>query len=383
MIHIVDVYAAVNCPSGTTLGVDCWECGTNCTAYLSNDTTNTNGNKQLNITGSGAMRDYGHYGSPWFSQAYKITNLVIEGAKRDAYGNLVSTGITYLGKNSFQDLRVKDIILPDSITSIGQSALGWSNSLESVVIPDSVSSTSTYIFQNAFKLKDVRLSESLTQLRVYTFTRTDSLEALVLPDTIDEISSSAFNGSIGVVYCPSYESCSSAGLRDDQIKVYEKDEMTGIYRTISDGKTYASPVDMQKELTCDDADTTSERYCAKLIAEYKDAKAESMAGGALCGTKEGCLKLLNMVSGELKDEDGNAYVCATNGAKNTIANCKAYGDAHDIMFGNYAIRDSGGGYALYDDNKNFLGYKGKRIYTVQEANQVSKPTGNRVSLRYK
>jgi len=42
-----------------------------------------------------------------------------------------------------------------------------------------------------------------------------------------------------------------------------------------------------------------------------------------------------------------------------------------------------GSYTIYDENNNIIGYKGKRIFTVEEANKVSKPTGNRVSLRYK
>jgi len=42
-----------------------------------------------------------------------------------------------------------------------------------------------------------------------------------------------------------------------------------------------------------------------------------------------------------------------------------------------------GSYTIYDKDNNIIGYKGKRIYTIQEANQVSAPTGNRVSLKYK
>ncbi len=41
-----------------------------------------------------------------------------------------------------------------------------------------------------------------------------------------------------------------------------------------------------------------------------------------------------------------------------------------------------GSYALYDKDGNLLGYKGKRIYTIDEANQVAGKT-NHVSIRYR
>ena len=41
-----------------------------------------------------------------------------------------------------------------------------------------------------------------------------------------------------------------------------------------------------------------------------------------------------------------------------------------------------GSIALYRDGK-LVGFKGKRIYTVEEAEKVSKKTGNTFRLRYK
>ncbi len=41
-----------------------------------------------------------------------------------------------------------------------------------------------------------------------------------------------------------------------------------------------------------------------------------------------------------------------------------------------------GSFAIYRDGK-FLAYKGKRIYTIDEANAVAKPTGNTVRIKYR
>jgi len=66
--------------------------------------------------------------------------------------------------------------------------------------------------------------------------------------------------------------------------------------------------------------------------------------------------------------------------------------ANNEVIGTYVVSTPGptkvynekdGSYTIYDKDNNIIGYEGKRIYTIQEANQVSAPTGNRVSLKYK
>jgi len=42
-----------------------------------------------------------------------------------------------------------------------------------------------------------------------------------------------------------------------------------------------------------------------------------------------------------------------------------------------------GSYTIYNPDGSIKGFKGKRIYTVQEAEMLSKPVGNTIKLRYK
>ncbi len=42
-----------------------------------------------------------------------------------------------------------------------------------------------------------------------------------------------------------------------------------------------------------------------------------------------------------------------------------------------------GSYTIKDENGNIIGFEGKRIYTIDEANAVTKPMGNTVSIRYR
>ena len=42
-----------------------------------------------------------------------------------------------------------------------------------------------------------------------------------------------------------------------------------------------------------------------------------------------------------------------------------------------------GSVTVYDQDGKFIGFKNKRIYTIEEATKLSKPTGNKFTLRYK
>jgi len=337
-------------------------------------------NGTLTISGSGRMADFDHTdakGAPWKGSSF--TNVVIEGATRDAYGNITNTGITNIGSHAFYwRYDVTNISIPDSVTSIGSNALFIPGTTQqNFKLPESVSSIGGYGLR--LNTPYLVIPESLTDIQYYSLK--GSYTSVVIPDTVTQIGGDVFNGS-ATYYCASLDICANHGAANEKIKLYEKDKNTGLYTlyTLQDGEKiplideetgktyyYSSPETMAAggfEQGCE-----TKTACEGKAAQYINDKAEAMAGGALCGTKEGCLKLMNMA------KDGT--YCST------IAACKKYGDENGIAFGNYAIPSNGGGYALYDDNNNFLGFKGKRIYTVQEANQASAPTGNRVSIRYK
>ena len=61
-------------------------------------------------------------------------------------------------------------------------------------------------------------------------------------------------------------------------------------------------------------------------------------------------------------------VCAKNSRRNQLEE---------------VYNENDGSYTIFDKNGNVIGYKGKRIYTVEEATKLSKEPGNTFKLRYK
>ena len=89
-------------------------------------------------------------------------------------------------------LFLKSLVIPDSVTNIGDYAFWGCKSLKSLVLPDGVTSIGDYAFDGCCSLRCVVISDGVTRIGNYAFWGCKSLKSLVIPDSVTHIGNGAF-----------------------------------------------------------------------------------------------------------------------------------------------------------------------------------------------
>ena len=88
--------------------------------------------------------------------------------------------------------RIKKFIIPNNVTSIGEQAFGYCDSLTSIVIPNSVTSIGDYAFYYCYSLTSIEIPSKVTNIGESAFSGCSSLTNIVIPDNVTSIGGNAF-----------------------------------------------------------------------------------------------------------------------------------------------------------------------------------------------
>ena len=318
-------------------------CGENCTySYVENGVDNDN-NPTYTLTISpidaskpASIRRYDRIGygdnyAPWINP--NITQVEIkEGIKtigEHAFENMggsnrtliLPEGLETIGAEAFHGFRATSVTLPSTLKTIGNFAF---DTILSQInhLPEGLETIGNYAFPNS-QLTDVVIPNSVTNLSAYAF----------------GVGEAGWNGAqISNLYCSEAQQagCEAAlAFRGDNATVTVYEIKDGLY--FLDGAYYSSADNMQKD-----------------VLAQKNATGESFACDDLAQCKADVLKR----KGYCKDESDCLAM-----AKSNVINYKnkSYASIDDLFSGNYIP---------------------KRIYTIDEANQVAGDK-NRVSIKYR
>ena len=116
----------------------------------------------------------------------------------------VKDGVQNIAYRAFANCEnLTQIILPESVTQIGEGAFGWCSKLESVNIPAGVRSLGGkggYMFKECFSLKSITIPYGVTEIPDSSFLECTALEYVILPETVTNIGFEAF------AYCENLKS---------------------------------------------------------------------------------------------------------------------------------------------------------------------------------
>jgi len=107
---------------------------------------------------------------------------------------IIPNSVTSIGDSAFCDCTsLTSVTIPNSVTSIGDSAFRYCTSLTSVTIPNSVTSIDDSAFWGCDNLTSVTIGDSITNISDYTFYDCTSLTSITIPDGVKSLGSFAFS----------------------------------------------------------------------------------------------------------------------------------------------------------------------------------------------
>lgn len=135
-----------------------------------------------------ATKNYGY--SPFYNQKF-LTDVTFSQAGTVTYCN---DYLLYLVNSC------KTLILPESLTSIGNSTFQGMSSLEAIVIPNNVTTIGTYAFADDNTMLSAKLSTSCAWLKEGLFSNCSSLQSIIIPSVVTKMDAYMFTNCHSLTY---------------------------------------------------------------------------------------------------------------------------------------------------------------------------------------
>ena len=125
----------------------------------------------------------------------------------------IPNSVTSIGESAFDDCTgLTSVTIPNSVTSIGQGAFGNCFGLTSVHISDIAAwcniefgnissnplSSASHLYLDGKEVKDLVIPNSVTSIGKYAFYRCSGLTSITIPNSVTSIGNDAFNGCSGL-----------------------------------------------------------------------------------------------------------------------------------------------------------------------------------------
>ena len=123
----------------------------------------------------------------------KSSNTLIAGCKN----TIIPNSVTSIGNSAFRDCRLTSVTIPNSVTSIGELAFRGC-SLTSVTIPSSVTFIGDLAFAFCRGLNSIIIPNSVKSIGQEAFSDCSGLTSVTIPSSVTSIDSSVFSGCSGL-----------------------------------------------------------------------------------------------------------------------------------------------------------------------------------------
>ncbi len=109
--------------------------------------------------------------------------------------NVIKIPDYFLGSGS----KIENLVLPETLSSIGKSAFRGSSSLVSIIIPETVTSIGESAFRECSSLVSINIPKNVTSINSFTFYDCSLLAAIIIPENMTSIGEYAFGNCSSLV----------------------------------------------------------------------------------------------------------------------------------------------------------------------------------------
>ena len=187
------------------------------------------------------------------------TEIICYPAGRKSKNYVIPNSVTSIGDSAFyRCLSLTSITIPNSVTSIGGSAFSWC-ALTNITIPNSITTIGDYAFDFCGALSNVTIPDSVTSIGDKAFSSCGSLTSVSIPNSVTSIGDGAFS------YC---DSLASVTLHDSVTSIGT--EAFYECKSLADIKIPYSVTDMGKHVFA---------YCDSLTSAVIPSSVKSIKEG--------------------------------------------------------------------------------------------------------
>lgn len=188
--------------TSVTIPASVTEIGSNAFAGCTNLTSVNYAGDWSNLTiqsGNPAVQDAAN--APLFdfdftpdNTAVIVTNYKYKGTAADVTipSRYKGKPVTMIDHAAFHNSTVTSVTIPDSVTSIHDSAFAYCSSLTNISIPNSVTAIGSFAFEGCTKLESITLPSSLLTISEFLFYDCSQLTTIHIPDSVSSIRTYAF-----------------------------------------------------------------------------------------------------------------------------------------------------------------------------------------------
>ncbi len=138
---------------------------------------------------------------------------------------VIPNSVTSIGASAFEDCSgLTSVTIPNSVTSIGSSAFEYCSGLTSVTIPNSVTSIGSSAFSSCKGLTSVTIGNSVKSIGDWAFSHCSGLTSVTIPNSVTSIGDDAFFYCSGLTSVTIGNSVTSIG----EYAFYECDGLTSV-----------------------------------------------------------------------------------------------------------------------------------------------------------